>query len=101
MSLIIYYAILAYFTVSVCKFILVMPSIPIAIAVASWHITRKKGVIVPAVIFTIPFYWLLVCTFWWVPTLISEKARFFFAYRKHDIIRDALYAYQTVHSQRK
>jgi hypothetical protein len=86
-----------YFFVGFSKFILSIPTLPVAIATLSWMDTRQKGVVLLRYVFMVPLFTLIGSMVWWIPTLYLERYRFFLAYRNASVIREAIAVHRLMH----
>jgi hypothetical protein len=88
-----------YFFVGFSKFILALPTLPVAIATLSWMDTRTKGVVLLRYVFMVPLFTMVISMAWWIPTLYLERYRFFIAYSNASVMRDAIAVHRMLHTE--
>lgn len=93
------YAGLFYLSMAFIKFMMAVPSFPVAISVISRLRTGRRGAVLGRYIALIPAIAAVAALIGWPMALWMERGRFFLAYTNFQVMRDAARAWREAHAK--
>lgn len=89
---------IAYLVIAFAKFMLCVPTLPVAIGAMSRMRGAPRGTVLMTYVVAVPVLAVLAVLFGWIPVLYREGIRFFFVYSNFAAMRDCVRAYREAHA---